>query len=330
VDKDDISLLDQVRQACRAVAERATYVHVDRDRLAAFARFMLTDGSRPLDFLEHPEHDPGCHYLGRGADTAVFFLTLDAINFGSGYSPHLHKRPGLSTYYTVAASLNDHYKAHGPLSPDDLLRIDEQGCAAIFGQDLSVLPIRELMGLFGRALNDLGRLVRDRYDGRFVGLVEAADASAERLVGLLTEMPFFRDVSRYAGFEVPLYKRAQITAADLALAFDGQGWGRFEDLDQLTIFADNLVPHVLRVEGVLRYDEGLLASINRGELVPAGSHQEVEIRACGLHAVELLAAELRALGHGVTARELDYLLWNRGQGRRFKSQPRHRTRTVYY
>ncbi len=37
------------------------------------------------------------------------------------------------------------------------------------------------------------------------------------------------------------YKRAQIVASDLALA----GVARFADLDRLTIFADNLVPHVL-------------------------------------------------------------------------------------
>jgi hypothetical protein len=312
------------------VAERAQYVHVDRDRLAAFARFLVMDGSRLLDSLEHPTHDPECHYLGHGADTVAFFLTLDTINFGSGYSPHLRKRPGMSGYFTVASSLNDHYRAHGPLLADELVQFDEQHCAAILGQDLSVPPVRELMGLFCCALKDLGRLVRDRYAGRFVGLIEAADASAERLVGLLIEMPFFRDVSRYADFEVPLFKRAQIVAADLALAFDGQGYGRFEDLDRLTIFADNLVPHVLRVEGVLCYDEGLLAAINGGELVPAGSMQEIEIRACGLHAVELLVAELGRLGRAVSARELDYLLWNRGQGRRFKSQPRHRTRSVYY
>jgi hypothetical protein len=328
--KNSVSLLDQVREACEAVAECATYVRIDGQQLDAFARFLLTDASRPLDSLEHPEHDPGCHYLGQGADTAAFFLTLDTINFGSGYSPHLRKRPGMSGYFTVASSLNDHYRTYGPISADRLSELDERQCAAMFGQDLSVPPVRELMGLFAQALNDLGQLIRERYDGRLVGPIEAAGASAERMIGLLVEMPFFRDVSSYAGFEVPLFKRAQILAADLALAFDGQGYGRFEDLDRLTIFADNLVPHVLRVEGVLRYEQGLLESIGRGKLVPAGSRQEVEIRACGLHAVELLAAELGRLGRRVTARELDYVLWNRGQGRRFKSQPRHRTRTVYY
>ncbi len=44
-------------------------------------------------------------------------------------------------------------------------------------------------------------------------------------------MPFFDDV----GF----YKRAQITASDLVHA----GLARFTDIDALTIFADNLVPH---------------------------------------------------------------------------------------
>jgi hypothetical protein len=326
----ELSLLDQVRRACRAVAERARFVRIDAQGLGEFARYLSSDPSRPLDSLEHPQHDPGCHYLGHGADTVAFFLTLDAINFGSGYSGHLNKRPGMSTYFTVAASLNDRYRAHGPLSAEELARLDERDCARLFGQDLGSPAVRELMGLFACSLNDLGRLVRERYGGRFVGLVEAASGSAERMVRLLAEMSFFRDVSRYAGLEVPFYKRAQIAAADLALAFGEQGYGWFEDLDRLTIFADNLVPHVLRVEGVLRYDEGLLARINEGVLIPAGSPQEVEIRACGLHAVELLVGKLGRLGRSATARELDFVLWNRGQERRFKRLPRHRTRTVYY
>jgi N-glycosylase/DNA lyase len=44
-----------------------------------------------------------------------------------------------------------------------------------------------------------------------------------------------------------------------------------------------------------------------------------------VHACELIAAEL-----GIPARDLDVMLWNRGQGERYKSRPRHRTRTVYY
>jgi hypothetical protein len=203
-------------------------------------------------------------------------------------------------------------------------------------QDPDNAPIGELMGLFCRALNDLGRYLLTRFDGSFVGLVEAAERSAERLVALLIEMPFFADVAPYGdpGFQVSFYKRAQLAAADLALAFGGQtddvGLGRFDDLHRLTIFADNLVPHVLRVDGVLHYRDDLLARIDREELVPAGSPEEIEIRACALHAVEWLVEELRHVGRDVTAMQLDYILWNRGRGRTYKSRPRHRTRTVYY
>lgn len=101
-------------------------------------------------------------------------------------------------------------------------------------------------------------------------------------------MPLFNDVERYHGLEVPFFKRAQLTAADLHLAFQGQGLGHFTDLDQLTIFADNLVPHVLRIDKVLRYEDDLAARIDREEPIPAGSPEEVEIRACAVHAVELL------------------------------------------
>ena len=32
----------------------------------------------------------------------------------------------------------------------------------------------------------------------------------------------------------------------------------------------------------------------------------------------------------VTSMQLDYVLWNRGQQARYKAEPRHRTRTVFY
>jgi hypothetical protein len=188
----------------------------------------------------------------------------------------------------------------------------------------------ELMDLYAQALGELGRYLLNHFGGSFGALIDSAEASAERLVALLARMPFFNDVSRYGALSVPLFKRAQLTAADLELAFGGVDWGRFTDGDQLTIFADNLVPHVLHIDGLLEYDSNLAARIEREELIPSGSPEEVEIRACGLHAVELLVAELKRQGQAVTARGLDYLLWNRGQEPHYKARPRHRTRSVYY
>lgn len=317
-------VLTQVRTACRAVAARAAHVTIQFERIPAYA------ASLPLTQALAPEPDLEHHYFGHGDDTVAFVLTLDAINFGSGYFPHLRKRPGMSGYMTVASSLTDYFAAAGPLPARALEQIGPQECADILGQDLDRGPVGELIELYARAWNDLGTYLLARFEGSFVRLVEAAGASAERLVRLLAAMPYFCDVEPYHELRVPFYKRAQITAEDLWLAFDGQGPGRFEDLERLTIFADNLVPHVLRTDGVLAYDDALAARIDAGSLIPWGSAEEVEIRACAVDAVELLGDELRHAGHPVTSMGLDYLLWNRGQGPAYKALPRHRTRTVFY
>jgi hypothetical protein len=121
---------------------------------------------------------------------------------------------------------------------------------------------------------------------------------------------------------VPFLKRAQIAAADLARA----GVSRFTDVAQLTMFADNLVAHVLRLDAVLRFAPALVARIEAGELIEHGSPAEVEIRACALHAVELIVS---ARGDTCAA-DVDQLLWTRGQQPRYKASPRHRSRCTAY
>jgi hypothetical protein len=190
--------------------------------------------------------------------------------------------------------------------------------AATFGQD----PAHELMALFTRALRELGERLTVEYFGRFLGLVNSAEGSAERLAETLATWPTWRDVSSYDGHPVPFFKRAQIAAADLHLA----GIAPAEDIDRLTLFADNLVPHVLRLDGVLEFDERLVGRIDAGFLLEHGSPEEVEIRACALTAVELLV-EVRG---DINATVVDNVLWNRGALERYKARPRHRARTTAY
>ncbi|MGD9180406.1 MAG: queuosine salvage family protein [Desulfobacterales bacterium] len=319
-----LRLLDQVRAGCKTVAERAAHIRINYDLIPSYAAALLS-----AEAIQ-PEHDRASHCLDRGDDTAAFFLTLDTINFGSGYFPHMNKPPARSGYFTVAGCLNERFKKRGPFSAQELTRLTPQDCSRIFRQDFKNRPMAELMGFFARALNDLGRYVQADFDGSFTRLIKAADASAERLIRLLIRMPYFYDIALYDKIEVSFYKRAQLTAADLSLAFGGQGLGKFNDLSNLTIFADNLVPHVLRVDSILLYEEKLGSHIDAGKLVPAGSAEEIEIRACALYAVELLKKELIRFGHKLTSMELDFLLWNRGQQPAYKSIPRHRSRTVFY
>ncbi len=317
------NLPERVRRAAARVMERARRVRIDTDALAALAS-KLEASPTP------PPVDPAHEFSGEPSDTVAFILALDAINFGSGYFPYLAKRPGLSGYRTVAISLKEHWVADGPWDARRLAALSPADCARLTGQEQGVPEIDELMSLFARALNDLGDFLLKRYDGDPTGPVTAANHSAVRLAEMLTEMPLYRDVAHYDGFEVPFYKRAQLTPADLAATFNGDGFGAFSDLDQLTLFADNLVPHVLRREGVLVYDAELESRVDAEELLEAGSPEEVEIRAGAVHAVECCVALLREAGGRITAQELDTVLWTRGQQPEIKAYPRHRTRTPYY
>lgn len=317
------NVLDDIRIACARVSTEARWVRIDSARLSEYARTL------PFD-APNSEPDPARLCAGGDEATASFVIALDAINFGSGYFPHLRKRPSMSGYFTIASALRDHVAAHGSLTTGDLRSMTTERCAEIFEQPRDAPVAMELMSLFAQAWRHLGEALDERHGGSFTTLVRSAEGSAAALVAELANIHEFHDVARYRGFDVPLYKRAQITAYDLSQAFEQQGLGRFDDLDRLTMFADNLVPHVLRVDGVLQFHPELVARIDADADIASGSEPEVEIRAVALHAVELLVARMRELGRTVTAGELDSVLWIRGAGDAYRAAARHRTRCVYY
>ena len=298
-----VALPDDIRAACSSVAARSHRVRAVADAIESYAE------SLPAEWPAAP--DPSAGSL---EERAAFVLTLNAINFGSGWFPTLRKPAGMSGFRTIEAGL----RAHGPWDAEALTAITREEIAAALGQD----PGHELIGLFAIHLRELGGRVRDDHGGSFLALARSGEGSAVALAERLARFPTWRDVSPYGALEVPFFKRAQIVASDLAAA----GIAPADDLAELTMFADNLVPHVLRLDGVLTFDNDLVARIERGELIEHDSPEEVEIRACAVHAVELLVA-----AHGsTTAAAVDNALWQRGGKPRYKAAPRHRTRTTAY
>ncbi len=302
----------QLRLACAAVAGRAQHVAIEHAEIAPYAAAL------PLE-APAPAPDPEAHLLeGSREQLAAFWLTLNAINFGSGWFPTLRKRPGRSGYFTVASGIRERFAVAGPWSAGDLTNISTSEIAATLQQD----PGHELMELFARSLRDVGRHVTEQHRERFAAVADDAAGSAMALVRDLGQWESFADTSTYDELSIPFLKRAQIAAADLARA----GVAAFADLEQLTMFADNLVPHVLRVDGVLRFAPELLARIEGEQLIEHGSAEEVEIRACAVHAVELLVAQRP----GSCAADIDQLLWYRGREPRYKAAARHRSRCMAY
>jgi hypothetical protein len=299
----EADVVDELRAAAAEVCRRSRHVRLDEDRVPDYA-----DALKPaVQAQAAAPPDPEAHLTDGDRETLkAFWLTLDAINFGSGWFPTLNKRPNRSGYFTVAIGLRERFARHGAYSPAELATITAAEIADTLGQSRD----HPLMALFARSLNDLG-----------THALPDQPRSAVELAQTLSTWDCFADTSRYDELRIPFLKRAQIAGADLHNA----GIADFPDLHRLTMFADNLVPHVLRTDGLLTYDDALATSIDKGELLVHHSKPEVEIRAAAVHAVELIAAHT-----GQTPADIDNALWNRGQHPPYKALPRHRCRCTAY
>jgi hypothetical protein len=304
---------DRVREACAWVAGRARAVSIDEEAIVSYAATL------PMR-IEVPQLDPATYLVdGDNEARAAFVICSNAINFGSGWWPTIRKRPGHSGYFTIAAGLTERFRAAGPWTAEALMGLSTADVAATVGQE----PDHPLMDDYAAALRNVGEHVAHDHGGSFAAVIEAAKGSAPALADLLTTWAAFADISTYEDRAVPLFKRAQLVPADANRA----GVATLGDERRLTAFADNLVPHVLRVDGVIHLEPSLREAIEREELLTHGSPREVELRAGAVHCIELLASSGE---HGLSPAEIDSVLWNRGQEPRYKAVPRPRSRNTAY
>jgi hypothetical protein len=311
-----------LRASVAELALDTRYVHIREEKLKAY----LTEVSRRD---EQVRNDPAPKDGTSANERIVFVLLRDATNFGSGWHPNLDKEPGLSGARTTGLRLSRWLAVNGMPSIEWLSNVTAQDCARIFGQSLAG-PAGELMLLFAEAWRQLGTVIQEEYGGDYGALISSANSSAVQLSQTLGAIGYFRDVYQYRGLSFPFLKRAQLAVYDLTLFCPDDERCQFSDLDQLTIFADNLVPHTLKLDGILDFELQLNERIEGDELIPSGSAEEIEIRAMAVHAVELLSKMSLERGDQVIPLRLSDWLWNRGQSPRYKARPRQRTRSVHY
>ncbi len=303
-----MSRVKDIAPACAWVAQQADHVVIRAEKIPAYARFILS--KYPIVTELSRDH----HYISNDTEeTAAYILALDSINFGSGYF-RIARECGIELEYAVIAGGLKRAFQQGELkTPAQWAR----ATAEDFSHWLSVPQgahsrLDELLALFAKHVRETGEIILSAYHGRVLNLLKHAGYSAVTLADTVAAWDGFRDMHPYKGRDIPILKRAQILAADMHLALGG-----FTEMDALTIFADNMVPHVLRCDGILHYKPGMLA---------AGSPAEIEIRACAIHTVELM----KAASVEKTSVMLDHMLWHRGYEPDIYRQPRHDTLAVFY
>jgi len=326
---ETLSLPERVRRAAAAVADKADSVHIRHEKLAAYAALLLKEMPHVQQMTELD-----LQTLGAGKtdeDKAAYVIALNAINFGSGYFKTAQENGAALEYADLALALRRAFDEGALDTPKKWAAVTAADCHKFFAIEAGLnADTDELMALYAAHLREAGTCLMRDYHGSAMALVIAADKSAARLAESVAVWPGFVDIADYDGMPVPIFKRAQILAADMHLALDGKGVADFHDLDALTIFADNMVPHVLRHDGILAYAAPLAAAIDAGEILKAGCAFEIELRTVAIHAVECLKMAAKAQGKIVSSLDLDRIIWNRGYEQAYFTKPPHRTMTVWY
>jgi hypothetical protein len=277
------------------------------------------------------------HFNDGTERTVNWILLLDALNFcfwGEPGQPRWRvewRGETLDGYAALAAALSRAVEEGLPLwDARYLAGMTPQGLGHIL-RPVADAPEIPLFTTRVSNVREAGAVLLKHYDGQFTHAVERAKGNAVALARLLADdFPSFRDISVWRGEPLAFLKRAQICVADLHASFNGERWGAFHNLDQLTAFADYKLPQLLRATGALNYCEALARPVDQYALIPAGSEEEIAIRAATVCAVELLRRALRAKGIERTASAIDYRLWDASQRLGPGVKPYHRTRTIYY
>jgi len=318
----------EVLETARNIAEKSSQVRIDRKTLGRFSERLLQEG------IKIPPWDAHYHFFGSGTDMVAYLLVLDTINFcfwppmGRAKWEITYGSEKLSGYYALAAALKQAVETGIPITDAGYLAelsLDE------FKRILGGQGELQLMETRQQNLNELGRVLMSEYAGKAHSLVESAHRSAVELARLLSrKISSFRDISAFQGQKTFFLKRAQIFGADLYGAFGGKKWGNFNDINELTAFADYKLPQVLRHLGILEYTQTLSRKVDQKILLDPGSLEEVEIRANTIWAVELIRQALDGGGRDLMAFEIDWILWNMGQQPELRKRPYHRVVTIFY
>jgi hypothetical protein len=330
--------INPVRETTLHVVERAKSVKINREEIKELAEKWVAEGvevpARPAeDILDTKEERRILDYL----------IILDTLNFcfwsqKEKWSIEYHgkKHDG---YFAMSLALKIFFEENPEKANFKYFsEVPFKDFAAIFKGRGELQFLKERWN----GAKAISHVFLEKYGGDSMVFVESAEGRFSVLVPkILEELPTFDDLADYRGRKIYFLKRAQILAADICFAFKKEnssanfsgkaekGIGYFDDLDYLTAMADYKLPQILQYYRVLEYSSGLEKKIENKILIPAGSEEEIEIRAATIWACEYLKEELEMLGKKFFSFEIDWILWDKSQKVEMKNNY-HLTKTIYY
>lgn len=300
------------------------YVFIDEKRLGEVAE-MIKD-IIPAKSWGGPKIPIPVNAVSETPSIVLYELIANSINYAYWYG-RSDIRPNGSDANKMHKTLD---LVFGSVTPPMVALTDEY-CKAIINEFIQRLTMERFPMLQQRVvhLKELVEEVEESWTPYDVYLVKPGrckallfsiamardiDAKAESLTWWMEEL-----IKTFPGYASDMFlKRASLF---FMMLHRRGGWFKSEIKD-LHIPADYQIPKILRYLNVLKYSLGLSCDISAGDLIPAGSLAECEIRASTIVAAQKIAELV-----GVTAVQIDDYLW---LNRKMTSDPFHLTITTDY
>ncbi|KLJ12891.1 hypothetical protein EMPG_12133 [Blastomyces silverae] len=308
------------------------------------------------------EHE--LHPQTKDESTVDFIFTMDLLNF-SFWSDETDESKQFAVeyrgkrwkgYWSLVAALQRALDEEIPITSSDFWRNEDECTDEVLRHVFRSATDEEIPMFKERVdcLREAGKILYDKYRCSFTTCIEEANGSAVVLVNLLADnFPCFSDKMRFEGREVRFYKRAQILVADLWACFRGKSYGKFHDIDKLTIiWCIELIRREIEKQHAKMARPGTYAELTPQAITASGSavaSGAVSVRGAGGEGdvgddeMKQLAekgdgeddeeAEDEAYPLGVNAVLIDFLLYDtikemEGEGK--ETIPHHRTRSIWY
>ncbi|KAI8096272.1 uncharacterized protein BX664DRAFT_382745 [Halteromyces radiatus] len=286
------------------------------------------------------------------AEEINFIAVIDLLNFGSGYRVPLHELAGRGAFDVIRFGVMSFHVGGTPMTTEKFKTIDIHEVSSIFQIPIEKeVPVKEDMPFMTTVqptpikpfaqgivdvLNSTGAFL-DQHGYKdlaaFILDVTKPDnnkkPSAVKLVEqLVRALPGLQDWTvTPQGDTVYLFKKAQILVYHLWLIFHDQDPDRFgfDDIDDLTIFADNVIPTMLIHLGVIDIPEAWQQELDNHKDV--GEYKAYVLRAASVVACEEIVKISRSdapVGqvHHMTEGALDVYLWRLGKVGDYRKVPR--------
>ena len=183
-------------------------------------------------------------------------------------------------------------------------------------------------------LNNVGDILVTKYGGDWINFIDDGpkklyDNGEGLIERLVRDFKRFDDHSIFENEKVYFLKLAQLAFWGIHRELSKK-YFYIEDMENMTAFADYIIPVALESFGIVKYSSGLKEKIDSGILIDRDSIEEIEIRSTSIYVTAKLTELInnyKKEEEKIIIPQLDFKLWTDFHA---DERPHHLTKTIMY